>query len=141
MHSLPKTIFRSLAIAVCCSALTALPALAATHPWATLTPLQREALTPLAQQWDNLPEQQQNKLLGTTKSYSSLTPLQRERFQARLTEWSKLTPAQRQRAREKYRALSKVPPEKREAIKQMAKQRELEKSGTGAASPADTAPR
>lgn len=127
---------RNLIVIACFTAATVAPALAATHPWMSLTPIQQEALAPLAQQWDTLPEKLQKRLLGTTKAYPTLTPVQKERFQTRLTEWSKLTPEQRQRAREKYRALRKIPPEKREAIKKMVKQRELEKSAAAASSPA-----
>ncbi len=129
---------RGLIIAFCVAGTLATPAWAATHSWATLSPMQREALAPLAQQWDGLSEIQKKRLLGTAKRYPGLTPLQKERYQARLTEWSKLTPEQRDRARAKYKALRKAPPEKREELKKMARQRELERSAASA--PASAGP-
>ena len=61
-------------------ALSGAPATAATAPWHTLTPAQQEALAPLAQQWDGLPERQQHRLLKTAKRYPNLTPEQKQRF-------------------------------------------------------------
>src|SRR5574340_904760 len=42
------------------------------HPttsWHSLEPAQQEALAPLSQQWDKLPELQQHRLLKTAKRY------------------------------------------------------------------------
>ena len=126
--------FPGLTMVVALSALLCLPAQAATKPWSTLTPVQQEALTPIAQEWETLPDMQQKRLLATTKRYPKLSPDQKQRFLNRLTEWSKLTPAQRNRAREKYKAFSKVPPEKREEVKRMVRQSEVERMSAAAAS-------
>lgn len=108
-------------------ALPCLSAQAAARPWSKLTPIQQEALAPIAPQWDTLPDMQQKRLLATTKTYPKLSPDKKHRFLDRLTEWSKLTPEQRNRAREKYKAFSKVAPDKRTEVKQMVLQSELEK--------------
>jgi hypothetical protein len=120
------------------SALLCLPAHAATQPWSTLTPMQQEALAPIAHEWSTMPEIQQKRLLATTKRYPQLSPKKKQLFLTRLTEWSKLTPEQRNRAREKYKAYSKVPADKREEMKRMVLQREAEKMAAAAAS--DVAP-
>lgn len=120
-------IFASFIPVLLSGALLCLPAQAAAKPWSALTPVQREALAPIAQQWDTLPDIQQKRLLATTKSYLKLSPDQKQRFLNRLTEWSKLTPEQRNRAREKYKAFSKVAPDKRAEVKKMVLQTELEK--------------
>jgi len=119
--------FASLTLAVSLSALLCLPAHAATQPWSALTPMQQEALAPIAHEWSTMPDIQQKRLLATTKRYPQLSPRKKQLFLTRLTEWSKLTPEQRNRAREKYKAFSKVPPEKREEIKRLVLQREAEK--------------
>lgn len=118
-----------------CITLLLQPSLAVAVPyksWTQLTPVQQEALQPLAAQWDSLSTKLQKNLLHAAKRYPKLTPEQKQRFQNRLDEWSKLTPEQRKRAREKFSAFSKVPPERREQVKQMVRQQE--EAGNTAAS-------
>lgn len=110
------------------------PAYAAQKQWASLSPMQKEALAPIEQEWTQLPEKQRQRLIATTKRYPQLTPEQKQLFLNRLTEWSKLTQEQRNRAREKYKAFSKVPPEKKEEVKRMVRQTETEKTSSSAAS-------
>jgi hypothetical protein len=98
--------------------------------WIQLTPMQQEALNPLAAQWGSLPAKLQNNLLLTTKHYTRLTQDQKQRFHSRLEKWSKLTPEQRERARNKYKVISKAPPDKREQLKRMAREREANKTST-----------
>ena len=89
-------------------------------PWTQLTPIQQEALSPLASQWDNLPSRLQNHLLLSSKQYPKLTAEKKKRFLTRLEKWSKLTPEQREHARQKYLAISKLSAEKREQLKRIA---------------------
>lgn len=107
---------------------------AAPKRWTTLTPMQQEALAPVAGEWDTMPELQQKRLIAASKRYPKLLPDQKLRFLNRLTEWSKLTPAQRNRAREKYKAFNKVPAERREEVKLMIRQNEFDKTSAVAAS-------
>jgi predicted DNA-binding transcriptional regulator YafY len=130
--------FNLLAVAIAFSMLLDLPAYAGKLPWAMLTPIQQEALAPVTQEWDSMPEKQQKRLLATTKRYPQFTANEKQRFLARLTEWSKLTPEQRDRAREKYKALSKVPSDKREEIKRMVLQQEAEKISAAASAVENT---
>ena len=46
---------------------------AASMSWRALNPDQREALAPLDQQWDTLPEIQRKRLLETANRYPHLT--------------------------------------------------------------------
>ena len=123
---------QSLVLALGVSFLLSFPAYAAKMSWTTLTPMQKEALAPIAQQWDTLPDKQQKRLLATTKGYPKLSPNEKQHFLTRLTDWSKLTPEQRDRAREKYKAVSKLAPEKREEVKKMVLQSEAEKLSAAA---------
>jgi hypothetical protein len=109
--------------------------LAYAQHWNELTPQQQVALSPLANQWDTLPETRQQYLIKLAKHYPKLTPEKQALFHQQIVPWSKLTAEQRQRAREKHKALSKVPPEKREAIKQMVKEQRAA-SGVAPANPA-----
>lgn len=117
----------SSALRVLCTTLALALALVSTsavadESWQSLSPMQKEALAPLAQQWDTLPEPQQRHLIATTRRYPHLNHEQKQRFRSKLEKWSKLTPEQRKAARDKYRAFSKVPAEKREQVKKMVKQ-------------------
>lgn len=93
-------------------------------PWAKLAPLQQEALSPLASQWNNLPDPYQADMLKLANHYDKLTPEQKTRLHNRLLDWSRLTPQQRVQARQKYTAFQKVPPEKREMVKSMVKEQQ-----------------
>lgn len=117
----------SLAIVIVLGIFPSFSAFAAKQPWTKLTPVQQEALAPVAGEWDTMPERLQKRLLATTTKYPQFSAKQKQRFQTRLTEWSKLTPEQRNRAREKYKAYSKIPPDKREEMKRMVLQKEAEK--------------
>lgn len=116
-----------LTIAYTISILCCLPALAAPLPWAQLAPIQREALAPLSNEWNTLPEKQQQHFVNLAKRYPQLDATQKQRWHERLEQWSKLTPEQRKQAREKFQAFSAVPEEDREKVKQMVRQQEAEK--------------
>lgn len=85
-------------------------------PWVQLTPLQHEALLPLATRWNALPAKLQRNLLTASDHYPQLTLEQKKRFQSQLEAWCNLTPAQRERAREKFLAFNKIKPEIRAQV-------------------------
>lgn len=130
---------RLLACTAILGCLLAPVALAGVTPWMKLTPIQREALAPLAKQWDALPENYQRDMLGLTKHYEKLTPEQKTRLRTRLLDWNRLTPQQRAQARQKFTAFSKAPPEKREMVKSMVRERQAA-SATTATQPTPAAP-
>ncbi len=132
----------TLCLAICLSVILQID-LATAEPykqWIELTPLQQEALKPLATQWDSLPIKLQKNLLNTTNHFPKLTQEQKRRFQSRLEIWSKLTPEQREHARNKFKIISNSPPEKREQLKRMAREQEARKSAASSV-PASSAVR
>jgi hypothetical protein len=98
-------------------------------PWNLLSPIQQEALSPLASQWDSLPSKLQNHLLLSCKQYPTLTLEKKKLFLSRLQAWSKLTPEQREHARQKYLAIKKLSAEKQAELRRAA----IEKANKNAA--------
>lgn len=86
--------------------------------WADLAPQQREALAPLAGEWDKLESYRRKKWLGIAQRYPAMSAEEQQRVQHRMKAWANLTPEQRKQAREKYKTLQKVPPEQRQAVNQ-----------------------
>ena len=91
------------------------------HPsWAELTPLQQQALAPLASSWNTtISEAQKRKWLAISKNYSSLPPEDQATLNSRMNEWVALSPQQRAQARlnfGKTRELSRqLTPEEKKA--------------------------
>jgi hypothetical protein len=131
---------RSALVAI--AVLLCLPLLAAAEPWASLTPVQQEALAPLAKKWDALPEKDtpsakgQHYYLNLAKHYPKLTAVQKQRLHERLERWSNLTPEQRRHAREKLAAINKIPQDKREQFKQKVRERDAAKAAASGVPPA-----
>ena len=71
------------------------------HPsWAELTPVQQQALAPLASSWNTtMSEAQKRKWLALSKNYSSLPPEDQATLNSRMNEWVALSPQQRAQAR------------------------------------------
>ncbi len=136
-----ELVFFKLALFTAFGTSLCLSSYASAQPWDKLTPLQQEALSPIATEWETLAEKQQKRLTATTQLYPQLKQTEKLRFQSRITEWSKLTPEQRARAREKYKAFNKVSPEKREEVKRMVLQSEAEKAMNYAPSYQDETPK
>lgn len=67
--------------------------------WAELTPSQRQALAPLASNWNTISEPQKRKWLEISKNYGSLPPEGQATLNSRMNEWVTLSPQQRAQAR------------------------------------------
>jgi hypothetical protein len=67
--------------------------------WAELTPMQQQALKPLASSWDTVSEAQKRKWLEISKNYPSLSPEEQAVMHSRMNEWVTLSPQQRAQAR------------------------------------------
>jgi hypothetical protein len=68
--------------------------------WAELTPMQQQALAPLASGWNTtISEPQKRKWLEISKNYPSLTPEGQANLHSRMNEWVTLSPQQRAQAR------------------------------------------
>lgn len=76
--------------------------------WSELSLAQRQALSPLASEWDRLDATQKQKWLAISEKYASLKPDQQIRLQERMRDWVKLTPDQRRAARENYSRAKKL---------------------------------
>ncbi|CAN7305138.1 DUF3106 domain-containing protein [Polaromonas sp. LjRoot131] len=88
--------------------------------WAELSPMQRQALAPLASSWNtNISEPQKRKWLEISKNYPSLPPEGQANLHSRMNEWVTLSPQQRAQARlnfAKTKELSKqLTPEEKKA--------------------------
>ena len=93
---------------------TALPA--AVKPlWASLTPQQKLALTPLAPEWNKMDEIRKKKWLEIANKYASMKPDEQARVQERMQAWMKLTPEQRMQARENFARSKQINPEQKSA--------------------------
>ncbi len=111
-------------------------ALAPVPTWSQLTPAQRELLTPLSTDWDELSAEQRTKWLNATPLLAGLPASDLERVHERMRGWSRLTPAERlnariafqstrqmlddERRRAKWEAYQALPPEKRQELAEKA---------------------
>ena len=99
--------------------------------WIELPIAQREALAPLAEDWEYLDSQTKKKWVEIANRYPKMSPDEQSRTQQRMREWARLTPEQRRVARDSYgrvramnpeqradmlRKYQELPPEKREAL-------------------------
>jgi hypothetical protein len=76
------------------------PAKAVSRPaWAELTPVQQQALAPLASNWNTISAPQKRKWLEISKNYGSLSPEGQATLNSRMNEWVTLSPQQRAQAR------------------------------------------
>lgn len=83
--------------------------------WIELTPLQQQALAPLASDWNNLDSIRKKKWLALANKFPTMKPEEQLRMQERMREWAKLTPEQRRTARESFARTNKLNPEQKSA--------------------------
>lgn len=76
-----------------------MPAAPSKPLWSELTPLQQQALQPLAGTWSTISEAQKRKWLAISKNYPSLPPDGQSTMHGRMNEWVSLSPLQRAQAR------------------------------------------
>lgn len=103
----------------------------AAYPWAELRRDQQALLAPLAAEWSKLPEAQRARWVEIANRYQALPLQEQERLRARVAEWAAMSPAQRQAARlrfqqsrqhkdqdreAKWQAYQALPAEQREAL-------------------------
>lgn len=67
--------------------------------WTELTPMQQQALKPLASSWNTINDGQKRKWLEISKNYPSLPPEGQATMHSRMNEWVMLSPQQRAQAR------------------------------------------
>ncbi len=81
--------------------------------WVELTVAQRDALKPLADDWERLDLQTKKKWVEIANRYPGMQPDEQVRTQQRMREWAQLTPEQRRTARDSFARIRALPPEQR----------------------------
>jgi Protein of unknown function (DUF3106) len=86
--------------------------------WKDLSPAQRDALAPLAKEWDSFDQSRKLKWLDVANKYPQLSPEGQKRLQERMVEFVKLTPEQRRTARTNFQRAYELPIEQRQSLVQ-----------------------
>ena len=77
--------------------------------WNELSPIQQQALKPLAANWSTLDEAQKRKWLVVSRNFGTMPPAEQAKLHSRMTEWVALSPKQRSQARLNFAETKKVP--------------------------------
>lgn len=86
--------------------------------WRELNNDQREALGPLAGDWDKFDADRKKKWLEIAAKYPNMSPEGKQRFHERMPQLAKLTPEQRETTRENFQHAYSLPPDQRHAVTQ-----------------------
>ena len=81
--------------------------------WIELPQAQRQALAPLADDWERLDLQTKKKWVEIANRYPRMSPDEQGRTQQRMREWARLTPDQRRVARDSFARIRSMNPEQR----------------------------
>ncbi|MBJ7310747.1 DUF3106 domain-containing protein [Rugamonas sp. CCM 8940] len=76
--------------------------------WKDLSPVQQQALLPLAAEWNTLEPLRKQKWLEIANRYASMKPDEQGRVQERMREWIKMTPEERRVVRQNFAATQKL---------------------------------
>ncbi len=82
--------------------------------WASLTPAQRQVLSPLQRDWNSIDLSQREKWVEVAAKFPKMPADERVRLQARMAEWVRMTPAQRATARLQFQEVKRLPVEERQ---------------------------
>ncbi|MBI5335263.1 MAG: DUF3106 domain-containing protein [Burkholderiales bacterium] len=125
-------------------------ALSGDPTWRELSPAQRQALAPLAREWERLPADSKSKWVALANRFPSMSAEERQRVQARMADWARTSPRQRGEARLRFQeartlspaerqarweAYRNLPPEQRQQLAETASKRRQQ---AGRATAADT---
>ena len=91
--------------------------IAPARDWQQLSPSQRDILSPLGGDWNQLDAERRSKWLELAARYPSMTPDEQSRMRARMSYWASLSQRERIEARERYKRLQAMPPDQREALR------------------------
>jgi hypothetical protein len=94
------------------------PAQVSKPAWKDLTATQKDALAPLAKDWDTFDRSRKLKWLEVADKYPQLSPEGQKRLQERMVEFVKLTPEQRRTARSNFQRAYELPMEQRQSLVQ-----------------------
>ncbi len=71
----------------------------ASPTWKSLTPVQREALAPLASVWSEISSNRKRKWIALSANFKTLSPQDKATLHGRMKEWASLSSAQRNQVR------------------------------------------
>ena len=83
--------------------------------WSELTPLQQQALAPLAGAWPTISEAQKRKWLVMSQSYGRLPAAGQEKLHGRMSGWVMLSPQERTQARLNFAETQQLSPDDKKA--------------------------
>lgn len=86
--------------------------------WSQLSPAQKDILSPLAKEWDQLENIRKRKWLGIAARYPMMKPEDQQRMQNRMREWADLSAAERTKVRNNYKDFKHLPPDQKQVLKQ-----------------------
>lgn len=90
-------------------------ALSSAPSWGDLTPAQRQALAPLARDWEQLPDDNKSKWVALANRFPTMSAQERQRVQARMNDWARTSPRQRGEARLRFQEARTLTPAERQA--------------------------
>ena len=82
--------------------------------WSELSPGQRQALAPLANDWDSIDGRGKERWLGVAGRFPKMPPAEQARANQRMGEWARMTPQQRTQARINFQDARELPRQERE---------------------------
>lgn len=83
--------------------------------WEQLSPIEQQALQPLASVWSSLAQGHRRKWQALAKNFPALNDADREKLQGRMAQWAALKPKEREQARLNFAQTKKLPPDARTA--------------------------
>lgn len=83
--------------------------------WQELTPAQKDALKPLATNWNHFPEAKKRKWIVIAANYATLPPDGQAKLHSRMSDWVSLSPEQRNQARLNFAELKQLSPDQKAA--------------------------
>lgn len=84
------------------------------NSWSDLSAPQRRALRPLAALWPTMEISNKQRWVNVANRFDKLSPQEQQRLQERMTQWSKLPPQERGEARLRFQQTRQLSPEERQ---------------------------
>ena len=87
-------------------------------PWSSLSQDQRQLLSRLSGQWDQLPPQRQQALASGSQRWLGMSPQQRTQARQRFSQWQQLPPEHRDQLRRRWEQFRSLPPARQQAARE-----------------------